>query len=328
MAWMMDTYSNHVGHISPGRRHGQADRARRLAGPARGHRGGVAYLVGKYLDDMKIQIEQATVAIQGFGNVGSETAAGPRRHGRQDHRHLGLHGRASTTPAGSTSRRPSPTSSTRASCKDFDGGEAITNEQLLELECTVLIPAALERVITEENAPKLKCRLLAEAANGPTTNEADRIIERRERHRDHPGRPVQLRRRHRLLLRVAAEPPELLLEPRRGDGEAPRHPRQGEGVGRVPEAQVQVRPPARGADPWDRAASPRPSRAAASSRRARPRRARVRRRPPPPADTGFPFFRIWPISQWARTREAPSVVMLKEFKEFAIKGSVVISPWA
>jgi glutamate dehydrogenase (NAD(P)+) len=47
------------------------------------------------------------------------------------------------------------------------------------LECTVLIPAALERVITKDNAPKLKCRVLAEGANGPTTNEADRIIEER-----------------------------------------------------------------------------------------------------------------------------------------------------
>ena len=64
--------------------------------------------------------------------------------------------------------------------RDFDGGEPISNEELLELKCTVLVPAALERVITQENAGKLKCRLLAEAANGPTTNEADRIIDERE----------------------------------------------------------------------------------------------------------------------------------------------------
>jgi glutamate dehydrogenase (NAD(P)+) len=63
--------------------------------------------------------------------------------------------------------------------KDFDGGEAITNEQLLELECTVLVPAALERVITKDNAPRLRCRVLAEGANGPTTNEADKVIEER-----------------------------------------------------------------------------------------------------------------------------------------------------
>ena len=63
---------------------------------------------------------------------------------------------------------------------NFEGGEPITNEALLESECTVLIPAALERVITRENAPRLRCRVLAEAANGPTTNEADKILERRD----------------------------------------------------------------------------------------------------------------------------------------------------
>jgi glutamate dehydrogenase (NAD(P)+) len=63
--------------------------------------------------------------------------------------------------------------------RDFDDGEQITNDDLLTLKCTVLIPAALERVITHDNAPKLQCRLLAEAANGPTTIRADRIIERR-----------------------------------------------------------------------------------------------------------------------------------------------------
>src|SRR6185295_14450917 len=62
---------------------------------------------------------------------------------------------------------------------DFGGGDPITNEQLLELKCTVLVPAALERVITEKNAAKLKRRVLAEAANGPTTNQADKIIEKR-----------------------------------------------------------------------------------------------------------------------------------------------------
>jgi glutamate dehydrogenase (NAD(P)+) len=66
-----------------------------------------------------------------------------------------------TTPPASTSARPSPTSS-------------------LELPCTVLVPAAVERVITAANAPKLRCRILAEAANGPTTNEADVILDQRD----------------------------------------------------------------------------------------------------------------------------------------------------
>ncbi len=62
---------------------------------------------------------------------------------------------------------------------DFDGGDAITNAELLELPCTVLVPAAVERVVTEANASRLRCRLLAEAANGPTTNGADRILDAR-----------------------------------------------------------------------------------------------------------------------------------------------------
>jgi glutamate dehydrogenase (NAD(P)+) len=61
----------------------------------------------------------------------------------------------------------------------YKGGDALTNEQLLEQPCTVLAPCALERVITEQNAPKLKCRVIAEGANGPTTYEADRLIEQR-----------------------------------------------------------------------------------------------------------------------------------------------------
>jgi glutamate dehydrogenase (NAD(P)+) len=62
----------------------------------------------------------------------------------------------------------------------FDGGEAISNEALLEQKCTVLAPCALERVITEQNAAKIQCRILAEGANGPTTNAADRILDQRE----------------------------------------------------------------------------------------------------------------------------------------------------
>ena len=63
------------------------------------------------------------------------------------------------------------------SLADFDGGDAISNDELLTLDCTALIPAALERVITPEIAPRLRCRLLAEGANGPTTFEADRWLE-------------------------------------------------------------------------------------------------------------------------------------------------------
>jgi glutamate dehydrogenase (NAD(P)+) len=139
---------------------------------------GVAYLVKKYLGDMKIQVEKATVAIQGFGNVGSEaalalSAMGARIIAISDYTG-GIH-----NAAGIDVKKALAYLQYAGVLKDFDGGEAISNGQLLELECTVLVPAALERVITLDNAPKLRCRLIAEAANGPTTNAADRIIEER-----------------------------------------------------------------------------------------------------------------------------------------------------
>src|SRR5204862_6152601 len=60
--------------------------------------------------------------------------------------------------------------------RDFPGGELLSNADLLTLPCTILVPAAIERVITETNAAKLHCRVLAEAANGPTTPEADEVL--------------------------------------------------------------------------------------------------------------------------------------------------------
>jgi glutamate dehydrogenase (NAD(P)+) len=178
MAWMMDTYSNHVGHISPGVVTGKPIALGGSQGRREATGAGVAYLVKKYLGDMKIQVEKATVAIQGFGNVGSEaalalSAMGARIIAISDYTG-GIH-----NAAGIDVKKALAYLQYAGVLKDFDGGEAISNGQLLELECTVLVPAALERVITLDNAPKLRCRLIAEAANGPTTNAADRIIEER-----------------------------------------------------------------------------------------------------------------------------------------------------
>jgi glutamate dehydrogenase (NAD(P)+) len=127
---------------------------------------------------MKIQIAGSTVAIQGFGNVGSETALALSAMGAKVIAISDYTG-AIHNAAGIDIRKALAYLQYAGVLRDFDGGEAISNEQLLELECTVLVPAALERVVTKDNAPRLKCRLLAEAANGPTTNEADRIIEER-----------------------------------------------------------------------------------------------------------------------------------------------------
>jgi glutamate dehydrogenase (NAD(P)+) len=178
MAWMMDTYSNHVGYISPGVVTGKPISVGGSQGRREATGAGVAYLVGKYLEDLRIPVSQATVAIQGFGNVGSETALalsamGARIIAISDYTG-GIH-----NPAGIDVKKALAYIQYAGVLKDFDGGGAVTNEELLLLECTVLVPAALERVITKDNAPRLRCRVIAEGANGPTTNEADRIIEER-----------------------------------------------------------------------------------------------------------------------------------------------------
>ena len=179
MAWMMDTYSNHVGHVEPAIVTGKPLSLGGSEGRREATGRGVAYLVKAYLDDLKISISQATVAIQGFGNVGSETAAAIAEYGAKVIA-ISDHTAAFHNPRGIDVHKALQYVKFNRVLHDFDGGETITNEQLLELPCTVLIPAAVERVITEVNAPKLRCRILAEAANGPTTNGADRVFESRE----------------------------------------------------------------------------------------------------------------------------------------------------
>jgi glutamate dehydrogenase (NAD(P)+) len=178
MGWMMDTYSNHVGHLVPAIVTGKPIALGGSQGRREATGAGVAYLVTKYLADLKIPLKKATVAIQGFGNVGSETALALDRYGAKIVAISDYTG-AIHNPKGIDLKKALNFVKYQKVLHDFDGGEPITNEQLLELKCTVLVPAALERVITEQNAPKLKCRLLAEAANGPTTNAADRILEQR-----------------------------------------------------------------------------------------------------------------------------------------------------
>ncbi len=178
MGWMMDTYSNHIGHVSPAIVTGKPIALGGSQGRREATGAGVAYLVKKYLEDLKIPINETTVAIQGFGNVGSETALSLGDYGAKIIAISDYTG-AYYNPKGIDVRRALNYVQYQKTLRDFDGGEAITNEQLLELTCTVLVPAALERVITEQNAAKLKCRVLAEAANGPTTNAADKIIEAR-----------------------------------------------------------------------------------------------------------------------------------------------------
>jgi len=178
MGWMMDTYANHVGHVEPAIVTGKPIALGGSQGRREATGAGVAYLVKKYLDDLKLPVAKATVAIQGFGNVGSETALALAAYGAKIVAISDYTGGIFNAKGIDVKKALTYLASQRV-LKDFDGGEPISNEELLELKCTVLAPAALERVITDKNAKKLKCRVLAEAANGPTTNAADRIIDAR-----------------------------------------------------------------------------------------------------------------------------------------------------
>jgi len=178
MGWMLDTYSNHVGRLEPAIVTGKPLSLGGSQGRREATGAGVAYLIKSYLADLNIPVGEATVAIQGFGNVGSETALALDNYGIKVVAISDLSG-AFHNAKGINVKKAVEYLKFSRFLKDFDGGDEITNEQLLTTKCTVLVPAALERVITHENAPHLQCRILAEAANGPTTNQADRVIERR-----------------------------------------------------------------------------------------------------------------------------------------------------
>jgi glutamate dehydrogenase (NAD(P)+) len=178
MAWMMDTYSNHVGHYDPGVITGKPIALGGSLGRKEATGEGVAWFTKAYLTDLGLKAADTTVIIQGFGNVGSEAAIaldawGAKIIGISDFTG-GIH-----NTKGINVREAIAYIAANRSLEGYKGGDSISNEELLEQPCTVLAPCALERVITEKNASKLKCRMIAEGANGPTTYEADQLIEKR-----------------------------------------------------------------------------------------------------------------------------------------------------
>lgn len=178
MAWLMDTYSLQIGHAVPGVVTGKPV----LLGGSLGRREatgrGVAYLVSRAMDTLGIQAEGATAVIQGYGNVGSVAAVSMAKQGIKiiavSDAFGGIH-----NPKGLDLNALNDHVAATRSVVGFPGAEAITNEQLLLLPCDILVPAALERQITEANAAQIQCRILAEGANGPTTPEADAILSQR-----------------------------------------------------------------------------------------------------------------------------------------------------
>ena len=177
MAWIMDTYSIFKGHAVPGVVTGKPLELGGSVGRYEATGKGVVIASLKACEYLGISAEGATVAIQGCGNVGSVAAqyftkAGTKVIAISDSKG-GLYN------AKGLDLKATLDCKKRYACllhEEVPGAEPITNEELLELKCDILVPAALGGVITEENAERIRAKILAEGANGPTTPEADQIL--------------------------------------------------------------------------------------------------------------------------------------------------------
>jgi glutamate dehydrogenase (NAD(P)+) len=178
MAWIFDTYSMNMGHsvlgVVTGKPLAIGGSLGRVGATARG----ALYCINSACMKEGRSLRDLRVAIQGFGNVGRTLA-----------RLLAEEGVTIVAVSDSTGGIANPNGldvpgviahkSERGTVTGFAGGDSITNEELLVLDCDVLAPCALEQVITEENAPKVRARMICEGANGPVMPAADEILEDR-----------------------------------------------------------------------------------------------------------------------------------------------------
>jgi glutamate dehydrogenase (NAD(P)+) len=175
MAWMTDTYSSHMGYLVPSIVTGKPLGMQGSAGRTQATGHGVAFLASNALQRLGISLTQATAIVQGFGNVGSHTAATLSSFG------VKITGIADASGAlwnagGIDVVALREYVAANGVILGFPGADAIDAEEMLCMPCDILAPAALDRVIHAGNAARLRCKILAEGANGPTTPEADRII--------------------------------------------------------------------------------------------------------------------------------------------------------
>ncbi|MFM7468980.1 MAG: Glu/Leu/Phe/Val family dehydrogenase [Vampirovibrionales bacterium] len=176
MAWIMDTYSIYKGYAVPGVVTGKPISLGGTLGRHEATGRGVAFCVERALKSLEIQKNAPTVAVQGFGNVGSITAKYLHAAGLKV---------VAVSDVGGGLYQPNGLDipellryvAERRTVAGFPGAEPITNQGLLALEVDVLVPAALANVITAQNAHDIKAKIIAEGANGPVTPEADEILE-------------------------------------------------------------------------------------------------------------------------------------------------------
>lgn len=178
MAWIMDTYSALKGNfVQPEIITGKPIAIGGSLGRNEATGRGLGFTVREAAKKLKINMKTATVAVEGFGNAGQFASQFVEEQGAKviaasDSRG-GVYNKAGMEVAALRKHKERT-----GSVAGFPGAKSMSNEELLETECTILIPAALENQVTGKNAGKVKAKIMAEAANGPTTPEADDILYR------------------------------------------------------------------------------------------------------------------------------------------------------
>ncbi len=176
MAWIMDTYSQLKGYSVPECVTGKPIEIGGSEGRTEATGRGVIHCIKEAAQKNDLKLKDATIAIQGFGNVGYHAAQTAIETGCKvvavSDSSGGIYNARGITPAEVLTHKEKT-----GSVQNYPGCKNITNEELLETKCDILIPAAMENQITCKNADKIKARMVAEAANGPTTPEADKCLQ-------------------------------------------------------------------------------------------------------------------------------------------------------
>jgi len=179
MAWIMDTYSVDRGYSVPGVVTGKPVVLGGSLGREEATGRGVFFTLLNTLKHLDQSIEEKKVVIQGFGKVGSVVAKLLHEEGAKIIAISEVDG-GIYNPKGLDPERIAAHKREAGSVVGFKDAEFITNEELFKLECDILIPAATEEQITKENAPQIKANIIVEAANGPTSPPADKILKSRK----------------------------------------------------------------------------------------------------------------------------------------------------
>jgi len=175
MAWIMDTYSQHKGYAVPGIVTGKPVDIGGTLGRREATGRGIGYIVEQAVSHLGMGLTKCCALVQGFGNVGLVTA---RELARLGVKVVGVSDRSGGiyNPKGLPIEDVVRFKEQNKKVLEFPEGEKVDGKEFLELPCDMLIPSATEMQITKENAAKLRCRIVVEGANGPTTLEADQIL--------------------------------------------------------------------------------------------------------------------------------------------------------